>query len=82
MFHGLGEGHDKDDRIRLTEGLVLPAPQSTMVKTKFVKEKKSGTLILAIYYGSIQSYFKVCLILTILFYVYFLYLKIMSLLGH
>ena len=29
---GLGEGHDKDDRIRLTEGLVLPAPQSTMFK--------------------------------------------------
>ena len=32
MLHGLGEGHDKDDKIRLTEGLVLPAPQATMLK--------------------------------------------------
>ena len=30
LLDGLNEGHDKDGKIRLTEGLVLPAPQSTM----------------------------------------------------
>ena len=34
-FNGLGEGHDKNNRIRLTEGLVLPAPQSIMAESKF-----------------------------------------------
>ena len=33
LLHGLGEGHDKDDKIRLTEGLVLPAPQLTIVRS-------------------------------------------------
>ena len=38
LLHGLGQGHDKDDRIRVTEGLVLPAPQSTMQKGHFYQK--------------------------------------------
>ena len=38
-----------------------------------VLEKNSGTLILATFYSSIESYIKIYLILTILLYVYFLY---------
>ena len=47
---------------------------NSAVKTEFFK-KNSRKLILATCYSSIQSYFKIDLTLTILFYVYFLYLK-------
>ena len=43
-----------------------------VVKTEFLK-KSSRTLILAICYSNIQSYFKIDFILTMLFNVYFLY---------
>ena len=49
-----------------------------VVKTELKKKtttKNSGTLILPTCYSSIESYFTVDLILTILFYVYFLYPK-------
>ena len=45
-----------------------------VVKTEFLK-KSSRTLILAICYSNIQSYFKIDLILTMIFNVYFLYRK-------
>ena len=44
------------------------------LKQRFKKKKtNNGTLILVTCYNSIESYFKIDLILTILFYVYFLY---------
>ena len=46
----------------------------SVVKTIFLK-KNSGMFIPATCYSSIQSYFKIYLTLTILFYVYFLYKK-------
>ena len=47
---------------------------NSVVKTEFFK-KNSRPLILATCYSSIQSYLKIDRILTILFNVYFLYLK-------
>ena len=35
------EGHDSNDRIRVTKGLVLPAPLSTMVESKKVSSEGS-----------------------------------------
>ena len=46
-----------------------------VVKTEFVLKKSSRILILATCYSSIQSYFKIDLILTMLFNVYYLYRK-------
>ena len=45
---------------------------SYVVKIAFFKKKNSPTLILATCYSSIQSYFKINLILTMFFNVYFL----------
>ena len=45
------------------------------LKQIFFFKKSSRTLILATCYSSIQSYFKIDLILTVLFNFYFLYRK-------